>query len=363
MIMNIILVFVILLIFYSFFKGISNDSHDCATFLSKDATGSLRGFAILMIMFAHICQYDNSLKEILIGRSATYNFIFGWGALGVSVFFFLSGYGCYLSVSKKNSRNNQVWKWLGKHIIQMFIHYAVAFAIVIMILIVVLRQNIDIREIIKCFITLRLPGCTVWYFKIQILFYIILAVAMITCKEKAWIAVLVMSLMYALLADYGIRLPDYWWKTALCFSCGCIVAQFREKIAIIMNSLWAKVLCVILMCFSYFLILKDGHCRIYVQLPAYMCIAFTITILWCSVVRNNKLYSIIGKISLDLYLIHIGIVESVFMMGMDTNFMIVVFMITSGVLAVASYFFSEKIYKAIRVNDNLNLSLKLNRTK
>ena len=66
----------------------------------KSATDSLRGFSIIMIVFAHICQYEDSLKQILIGGGVSYKFIFSWGAIGVGLFFFLSGLGCYLSLNK-----------------------------------------------------------------------------------------------------------------------------------------------------------------------------------------------------------------------------------------------------------------------
>lgn len=69
MIVNILLTLVVLLILYSVVIITLKDRQSSVSvaFMNKDATGSLRGFAIIMIALAHICQYENSLKEILIG--------------------------------------------------------------------------------------------------------------------------------------------------------------------------------------------------------------------------------------------------------------------------------------------------------
>lgn len=211
----------------------------------------------------------------------------------------------------------------------MIVHYAIAFIIVIAILLLAFQQRIDIGEIARNFITLQLPGSTVWYFKIQILFYIVLAVALATCKDKTWALILFMSLGYAIIADYIIKLPDYWWKTALCFAGGCFVAQFRDKVSAITKKLWVKIMCIPLVSICYFLIIKDGHYRIYLQLPVYLAIAFAITIIWCWVARDNIAYRKVGKVSLDLYLIHVGIVEAVLLTEMDVNFKVALFIAVS----------------------------------
>ena len=351
MIANILMILLLLLILYSVVVVVGKTrSFDNGSLMNQDATGSLRGFVILMITMAHICQYENRLKEILIGGGTTYRFVLSWGAIGVSIFFFLSGYGCYLSVRKKDN----IWKWLGQHIIKMIVHYIIAFIIVIVLLLLAFQQKIEISEIARNLVTLQLPGSTVWYFKIQILFYIILTFAVAICKNKAWILVFFMSLAYAIIAKYALKLPDYWWKTALCFAGGCFVAQFHNLFTAFTKKLWARILCILFVIICYFLIMKDGHYRIYVQLPVYLVIAFAITIIWCWLIRENKVYRHIGNLSLDIYLIHVGIVESVFLLDMDINLKISLFILISGVFTILSYYLSEAVVK--KINSIVNVT-------
>lgn len=69
-------------------------------FLNKEKTGTLRGVATVMVVFSHICQYEADFSQIVIGGRIMFRLMFAWGAVGVAIFFFLSGYGCYMSLKR-----------------------------------------------------------------------------------------------------------------------------------------------------------------------------------------------------------------------------------------------------------------------
>lgn len=346
MAMNLLLAACFSIIIYSVVRNISKNQIDLngQSLLMKSSTDSLRGFSIIMIAFAHICQYDDSLKQILIGGGVSYKFIFSWGAIGVCLFFFLSGYGCYLSLNKGDKN---IKRWLLQHVGKMLIHFVFAFVIVIVLMLIVFKNEMGISTILINFVTLRLPGSTVWYFKIQILFYLILALSMTFNKKRSSMIVALVLLGYAVVAKYGLNLQDFWWKTALCFPAGCMVAHYHDILHKYTDRLWFRVLALFLACLSYILLLKDGHYRIYVQLPAYVIIAVTISMFWCWLVRENRLYTGVGKASLDLYLVHIGIVEGVFMMDMKLNMKIAIFISLSAAFTMVNYCLSEKVYVSV----------------
>lgn len=343
MAINISLAMCLSIIVFSVVRNISKNRIDLNghSLLMKSSTDSLRGFSIIMIVFAHICQYEVRLKQILIGGGVSYKFIFSWGAIGVCLFFFLSGFGCYLSLNKGDKN---IGKWLLQHVGKMLTHFVFAFVLIIAFMLIVFKNELSITAILMNLVTLRLPGSTVWYFKIQIFFYLILALSMTINKKRSWIIVVLVSLGYAVVAKYGLNLQDFWWKTALCFPAGCMVAHYYDILPKYTDRLWFRVLALFLGGLSYLLLLKDGHYRIYVQLPAYVIIAFTISMLWGWLVKENRLYIEVGKASLDLYLIHIGVVEGVFLMDMSLNMKIVFFIILSAVFTVVNYCLSEKVY-------------------
>ena len=342
---NILLAFIVLLLICNLIKRKFRIGNICLSdkgFLNKNCTDFLKGFTILMIAIAHICQYDVSLKQNLIGGSVTYRLLFSWGAVGVSIFFLLSGYGCYISVSGK--RHHLIW--LLKHVIKMLIHFMVAFVFVTGLSTIFLGVKYDHKDLLISFFELRFPGASVWYFKIQILFYIFLVLSIYISKKLTSIYVMIMSLSYSLIAVYFIGLPDYWWKTSLCFSVGCFIAQYRHLVLKYISKSIIFFLIPIFGCVAYICVLFDSQYRIIVQLLGYVLISFCITMIW------NKLYNVgggllqkIGCYSLDIYLIHIGYVEFVYNIGLNENIETLIFLVLSCFVSILCYCFSDFIYR------------------
>lgn len=349
MLLNVLIGLLVIIVLVSVVKNMVNKGGSSANSLTKDSTNSLKGFAIIMIALAHICQYEKPLKEILIGGGITYTVLFSWGAIGVSLFFLLSGYGCYLSLSKAEKYG----KWLAKHVVKMLIHFVIVFIPIICILQFIFHFDIQPMDCLITFITLRLPGSTVWYFKIQILFYIILAVSMRISKEKAWMLVYGFSLCYGLIADFIIGLPDYWWKTSLCFMAGCFIAKYKEHIEKLLRGNIKSIGLLAVGCFSYIVILKDSHYIFPVQIISYMLLAFCITMVWDWFVKGNRVLERQGKYSLDIYLVHIGLVEGVFLTTFSVNVKVIIFAASVAILTVLCYQISEflygKIQKALKI--------------
>lgn len=346
MLINAILGLLVIIVLVSIVKNMVNRSGKNAEikFLGKDSTNALKGFAIIMIALAHICQYEKPLKEILIGGGITYTVLFSWGAIGVSLFFLLSGYGCYLSISK----TDKYGKWLAKHVVKMLIHFVIVFIPIICILQFVFHFDIQPVDCLITFVTLRLPGSTVWYFKIQILFYIILAISMRMSKEKAWMLVCAFSLCYGLIADFIIGLPDYWWKTSLCFMVGCFIAKYKEHIEKLLKGNIKSIGLLAVGCLSYIVILKDSHYIFPVQIVSYMFLAFSITMVWDWFVKGNFVLEKPGKYSLDIYLVHIGLVEAIFLTILNVNVKIIIFVTSVAILTALCYQVSEFLYRKIQ---------------
>lgn len=119
MLINIFLLALIFIVLIGIFKNFKGNKRDSGIILAPDSTGALKGLAILMIAFAHVCQHESTFAQIIVGGKPAARLIFSWGAVGVSIFFLLSGYGCFLSINKTDNHIG----WLFKHVLKMVCHY------------------------------------------------------------------------------------------------------------------------------------------------------------------------------------------------------------------------------------------------
>lgn len=197
------------------------------------------------------------------------------------------------------------------------------------------------------FLLLRIPGTSTWYFKIQLLFYFVIAVAAKVDQKHMPVIVAVLAFAYAILGKY-FGLPDYWWKTAMCFPAGCIVADSRERISRWALQTWALGAAVLFVAVGYVYILKDSRYVLLPQLLAFSAIAAGIALIWNRLAGDNKILRSIGKYSLACYLLHIGIVDYFFVADTNINVKMVSFAITVGIGTWICNTISEKIYLMMR---------------
>lgn len=349
MTMNVLLaVFVCLIAYACIHRVIASGEIINSTFLTKENTSTLRGIAIIAISFAHICQSEPNLANSLLGGKHGYTIVFSWGSIGVAVFFLLSGYGCFLSINK--TRNN--FTWVMRHTLKMLLYFVVAYAFCVAVRIGALGETIATKELVESFFTLRLPGTSSWYFKIQILFYILLAVSNQIKKNQCYI-VSALVLVYALLASFE-GLADYWWKTSLCFAAGCLIAMYREKASQFASKIWINILLVLIGGLAFVYTRRDFHYYLIPQLIAYICISMCIVVVWNSLGGKNKLLDKVGKASLAVYLVHIGVVDTVY--ALPSNFIVKTLIFIVAVLAGSAlvYFLAEKVNKYLMSNAKNN---------
>lgn len=262
------------------------------------------------------------------------------GGIGVAIFFFLSGYGCYISVGKSTNKFN----WVSKHVAKMLIYFGISFIFVMLISCLMLGNTFDVKEWILSFVMLRLPGTTTWYFKIQLLFYVFLAISE-KLKERQVYLITLFVLLYAIIADFS-GLSDYWWKTSLCFAAGCAVAKYREVIIPVIEKVSVKIILIVIGCGAIKYTRIDYHYILMPQLIAYVLIAGSLVIAWDWLMGNNKVLEKIGKTSLTMYLVHIGVVDSIFLLNIGINSKIVIFVIITAIGTTVCALISERINRA-----------------
>ena len=168
-------------------------------------------------------------------------------------------------------------------------------------------------------------------------------------KSKYSIAILAaFSIVYAMLSSIFFKQADYWWKTSLCFSAGCFVAQFKSSVKNYFELWYCKLTVFFAGGIAYFAIIKDGHYRIALQLSAYIFIALSIALFWDCYIKGNSVFERVGKISLDIYLVHIGLLEAVFSHQIDINYIILIYIGVVVILTIINHLISEKLFTRIK---------------
>lgn len=345
MVVNFLLAIFIMMVIYCFVKTqilTKDNGEEKKSFFSKESTGALKGVAIIAIAFSHICQDAPELKGLLWGGKYLYTIIFTWGGIGVAIFFLLSGYGCFISIEKANNKLT----WLVRHVVKLLIYFAISFIFILLVSCVVWKNTFGVKEWALSFIMLRFPGTTSWYFKIQLLFYALLALSE-KIKERQIYLLSIFVFTYTVIANYS-GLPDYWWKTSFCFVVGCGLAKYKDKIILIIDKKFTKLILVLIGFGAFIYTRIDFQYILIPQLIAYVCIAGCSVIVWDWLVGKNAVFEKVGKASLAMYLVHIGVVDSIFSLDIaSTDEKTIVFVIITVIGTVVCYLMSEQVNRAL----------------
>ncbi len=310
-------------------------------FGGKNKTDTLRGVAIIMIVYSHICQFEKTFAEIVIGGHFVKSVIYCWGAIGVSLFFILSGFGCFHSIM-----NQPKGMFIIKHGLKILVHFSVAFVFICGIR-EYYNSSLNLGIIVKSYLELELPEVTTWYIKIQLLMYIFLFVAFVNNRIPA-LTVSLLSLLYSLLA-WSRGVPAFWWKTSLCFSAGCGLAMGH---AFFDNIKWKNGLLMTAICMflgGYCWIIKYPNAGYLGQIFPFLCLSIGGFIIWDYIGGSNTLLETVGKASIDCYLIHIGIVDIVFETNKSISNKMVIFISAVLVGTTITYYISNQVYKQVLI--------------
>lgn len=190
------------------------------SFCDKSNTYEVRGLCMLLILFHHIYV---QLLGMDVNVPYVGMFLAPGGYLGTGLFFFMSGYGLYYSMS---SRKELPYSYLWKRLYKMYSVYVIAFVLAVFPL--VLRNESGGAELLN-FITLTIPNTTSWFFKVIVVTYIVTFLVFRShMKElfKVGLIVGICILYYIISCNF---LPDFWFTSVLCFPIGMIVA-YRKNI-------------------------------------------------------------------------------------------------------------------------------------
>lgn len=191
-------------------------------YFDKDRTYALRGICMLMIMASHI--------PLVLGTNSTFfsRYLIGWGYIATGVFFFLSGFGLYMSLTTKHTLP---FSWLKVKLKKLIYPFIFAF-FCYCLLALFLDRNIFKLDLFKQLISFTIPGTTTWFFKVILGLYLLTWLVFRTNKSNAQkVAIIcICSFIYFITARHILNLEGFWSKSVLNFPLGMIFGLLHKRI-------------------------------------------------------------------------------------------------------------------------------------
>ena len=139
------------------------------SFLDRENTSLVNGVFVALILMSHFSQYVNEWTRI---DSVVFLRFFRFlGECIVATFLFYSGYG--LMEQLKKDKNLYLRKLMLKRLPSLFIKFALCVSLYI-ILALVMKQTLTIKQILLSFIGLASVGNSAWYIFYMLFMYVIL---------------------------------------------------------------------------------------------------------------------------------------------------------------------------------------------
>ncbi len=197
-------------------------------FLDYDDTYSLKGIAMLMIIIGHAFNgYPGTDTGYFYPAWLDCLHMELWAAMGVSIFFFMSGYGMFLALDKRQGSIDL--KYVISKVRKLFVPLLVYWCIEIVTLLIFNRQELTAHIFREIFTFSMHPDVENWFFKVIVPAYVIMFCLFMTRIPNTVRVILLFALtaIYILVmrrAGFGL----WWYNTILAFPLGSLVAYRRE---------------------------------------------------------------------------------------------------------------------------------------
>ena len=262
------------------------------TIFSKEKTFAIKGVLAILVIFHHFSATCNISSFSEFSR---------WGAIIVSVFFFMSGYGLGRSITLKgkvyllNFLSHRLWK-------SVILPYAIALIIFLVYL------NVDIPDA-KTLVGDWSRGITLlpnaWFIVALALMYLGFYFINITSGRCHVVNMFLFTLVYILIV-YSIGFGRWWYVSVIMFPLGMLYADKENELVASFNRCRARIWLIPMMmgitgvCFIIQTVVSS--------IIAYMALTIALVFVMISIeverIGKIGLFSFLSAISYEIYLCH-----------------------------------------------------------
>lgn len=264
--------------------------------LTKDDSAAMRGIAAMFVVFSHYVDFMKKGGMNSLGPASLMDYC---GGLGVCVFFFASGYGLWMSYRNKNVDRSYLYNRF-KNLIPTTVILRLIFG-----LLLGKAQN-GVLFFFLYIVNLKEP---LWFISEIVLIYIIYYIAMkISPKHSIKLVSCMLVLMSVIF--YLLDFAAGWYNANLVFTAGLLTAKYRKNILEFFKKQYLLKLAMLVLMFGIcaigFATFKGNLWANVLKLVAGAIFSICIFCFLMKCRLHSELLLIIGRCSLHLYIIHVG---------------------------------------------------------
>ncbi len=255
--------------------------------LSREETLVLRGIAMLIIVFSHLA--DPAVKVTF--------FFYVSGALGVAICFFVSGYGLGKGYREKD-------KYLSHFLLLKYLRCLLPYYLLYAIY--AIFAGVETGQIKTELLTLQMAGNLLWYLKIQLLLYLFFYVSyrLFQNKKGKLVGLTTLCVLYCLVLFFR-HVETFWYKTCLFFPLGVWISDIDSFVIPFLRKRSSRLLAFGVSFFMFMVLYFKGRMGMELLIDSIYMLSFTaLGISLCIYITKSALLNLIGKKSLEVYLIH-----------------------------------------------------------
>lgn len=297
-----LLYLLLFIIFISFVKSSNIAESGYNKYLSKNITDSLKGFSVLVVIFSHIALFSvNKNIFVTIFKNS--------GFLAVALFLFVSGYGL---TEQLNKRENYLKGFIFNKIIRLYLIFFISNIIVTILNNIFLKTNYSAKNILSSSLYMNFAnGRELWFVAAILFLYLTFYLSFKLFKDKfSNISICIAPIFYIILCKLLDR-GTWWYNTCFCFTIGVLVSIYKEKVFHFFKSKYLlnfAISLIGLVGLMFFYI--RGHSAFQYIIP--IVFIWFICILTLKIEPKSKSMQYINKISFEMYLVHLIILQIAF---------------------------------------------------
>lgn len=271
------------------------------------------------------------------------------GYLGVSLFFFLSGYGLVCAAEGREKKYSQ--GFLLKRIKKIYVPAVFAQLVYMLVLVFCFDERYSVLDFIKGMFTLCQIDTSQWYIiSIFIWYFCFLILLKFEVSWNTRIAVLFCCAVVYIAVCLTLGLTKNWMDTALCFSFGIFFSVHRRNCIEFINS-HLIVLPIAVAVFGVTVLFsfgKDTNFALALRIVSTIALIITVLMILRFVdISCNKAAAYIGTISLECYLVHGKIIRVVKLYFGDVTAMEAIVYLVATVIVTAIFVFLVNKYSKV----------------
>lgn len=251
--------------------------------IEKNETLTLRGISIVFVVLHHICQ------RVSFSHFIAKPFLAGV-YLFVGLFFFLSGYGNFISLEKVSKKRS----WLTKRLFSLVFFFICGLGVNVLI-----NKDlyISVHEVLNDFYSFTYKPYTLWFFKTLIIMYLLTFIVSTFNFSNILPFYILFFVSVYIVISMILNVPDYWWNSIIAYPLGMIYAKYKKVI----QKKSINFFCILLFLVLFILGFRIKYLQpLVVIFFCYMVVMY----LYYFKFHSLRCYKYIGGVSLGIYLYH-----------------------------------------------------------